>query len=104
MRLDQLLGIDRTRRVAHEIHARLRLGECDHIANIVGAHDVHDQSIESERDSAVRRSAVLERVEEEAELHLRIGLGQADQAEHRLLDLGVVDTNRAAGDLAAVEH
>ena len=44
------------------------------------------------------------RVEQEAESLARFGGGDAEDAEHPLLQLGVVDTDRAAGELDAVEH
>ena len=45
---------------------------------------------------------VLEGSKEEAELHLRLLGAESDEIEDLLLDLGVVDTDRAATDLAAV--
>ena len=63
----------------------------------------HDP-VEPERDPAVRRRAVAQRVEQEAEPRLRLLLIEADQLEHLLLDLAAVDTDRAAADLVAVEH
>ena len=46
----------------------LRLRERDHVADRLGAGHQHDDAVEAERDAAVRRRAVLERVEQEAEL------------------------------------
>ena len=56
------------------------------------------------RDAAVRRRAVAQRVEQEAEARLRLLLGDAEHVEDLLLDLGAVDTDRPAADLHAVEH
>ncbi len=51
----------------------------------------------------MRRRAVLERLEEEAELGLRLLLRKAQGVEERLLDLGVVDPDRSSADLVAVQ-
>ena len=59
-------------------------------------------AVPAERDAAVRRRAVAERVEQEAELLLRLVLGQAHHREHPLLHVAAVDTDRPAADLVAV--
>ena len=63
-----------------------------------------DQAVQAERDAAVRRRAVLERVEEEAEPQLRVLVADAEQRKIALLKRRVVDTDAAAADLDAVEH
>ncbi len=50
------------------------------------------------------RSAVLEGVDQEAELVLRLFLAEAQNLEHPLLDLGVVNTDGASAEFVAVEH
>ena len=67
----------------------------------VPASSAHDP-VPAERDAAVRRRAVLEGVEEEAELLLRLVLVDAHDREDPLLDVLAVDTDRAAPDLVAV--
>ena len=57
-----------------------------------------------EREAAVRRRAVAQRVQQEAEARLGLLGVDAEDVEHLLLDLGLVDTDRAAADLDAVEH
>ena len=54
---------------------RLRLREGDHLADVLLAGEDRDQAVETEREPAVRRRAVLERVEEEAELAVGLLLG-----------------------------
>src|SRR5262249_27813919 len=81
-----------------------RLGEGDHVADAGRAGQQHDHPVPAEGDAAVRRRAVLERVEQEAELGAGLLGGQADHVEHRLLYRGGVDTDRAATDLVAVAH
>src|SRR5699024_12680965 len=61
----------------------------------------HD-AVPAEGDAAVRRGAVLERLQQEAELLLRLLLVDAHQAEDALLDGLVMDADGAAADLIAV--
>ena len=53
---------------------------------------------------AVRRRAVLQRVEEEAEAGLRLLVGDLQQPEDAGLHLGLVDSDASAADLVAVQH
>ncbi len=50
------------------------------------------------------RRSVLERLEQEAELRLRVLVAEAERAEDPRLDVGAVDPDRAARDLVAVER
>jgi hypothetical protein len=52
----------------------------------------------------VRRGAVPQRVEQEAEPRLRLLLAHAEQLEDLALHLGRVDADGAAADLRAVQH
>src|SRR5262245_34151897 len=54
------------------------LGEGDHVADAGRAGQQHHHAVPAERDAAVRRRAVLERVEQEAELGAGLLGGQAD--------------------------
>ena len=65
------------------------------------ASSAHD-AVPAERDAAVRRGAERERVEQEAELLLRLLLVEAHDREDPFLDVAAVDTDRAAADLVAV--
>lgn len=102
MQLFELLRVHHIGRLAHQVHARERLGEGDHIADVLGAHQMHDQAVEPEGDAAVGWGAVAERVEEEAELELGFFRAKPEQLEDLALDLLIVDTDRAAADLGAV--
>ena len=70
----------------------------------VRAAEQHGQAIEAERDAAVRRRAVGERVEQEAELARapRSSL-DAEQREDALPAGRAVDTDAAAAELGAVQ-
>ena len=67
------------------------------------AGEQRDDPVDAERHAAVRRRAVGERLEQEAEALLRLVRADAERLEHLLLHLGVADTDRAAADLPAVE-
>src|SRR5262245_24535345 len=69
-RLLALLGRDRRRGAGQRVVAAARLGEGDHVADRVAAGQQGADAVPSERDAAVRRGAVLERLEQEAELLL----------------------------------
>ena len=52
----------------------------------------------------MRWRAVAERFEQEAEALLRLGVADAEGAEHLRLHLRAVDADRAAAELQPVEH
>src|SRR4051795_29841 len=60
-------------------------------------------AVDPHRAPAVRRRAVLERVEQEAEAPVGLLLAQPDDLEDLALDLGRVDADRAAAELPAVD-
>src|ERR687897_160194 len=70
MKLPQLLGIYRRGRAGHQVDRSGGLGERDDVAGRRLSAQDGDGPIESDRDATVRRGAILERVEEEAEAHL----------------------------------
>eukprot|EP00611_Tribonema_gayanum_P017022 TRINITY_DN29547_c0_g1_i1.p1 TRINITY_DN29547_c0_g1~~TRINITY_DN29547_c0_g1_i1.p1 ORF type:complete len:231 (+),score=68.92 TRINITY_DN29547_c0_g1_i1:70-693(+) len=82
----------------------LRLREGDHIADRVGLGHQRDQTVEPEGQATVRRRTVLQRIEQEAELELRLVRADLERVEHLALHLGAVDPHRAAAELPAVEH
>ena len=67
-------------------------------------HRMATDPVEAERDAAVRRGAVLERVDEEPETQSGFLVGDLQQLEDQSLDGLVVNPDAAAGDLAAVQH
>src|SRR4029078_3444622 len=91
------------RRVAHQIDGLRRLRERNYFANRRLTGQQRADPIEAERQATVRRRAVFERFQEEAEAVLRILIRQTEQAEHLGLRVAVVNTNRAAAELPAVE-
>ena len=66
-------------------------GEGDDLPDVGLAREQRDEPVEAEREAAVRRRAHLERLQQEAELLLRLLLAQAERAEDALLDVLPVD-------------
>src|SRR5262249_26577339 len=88
----------------HEVSALLRLGERDYVAQALRvAHEERD-AVHSERDAAMRRRAVGERFEQEAEFVARFVFADTERAKHLLLHLGVVQPNGSAAELESIEH
>src|SRR6185436_3151601 len=61
-------------------------------------------AIEPERDAAVWRSAILQRLEEEPEAQLRFFNTDVEQRKDPAPQGGIVYTDAAATDLASVQH
>src|SRR5437868_12422787 len=69
------------RRLGHEIDGRGGLAKGDHFANGFFSGQEHDDSIDAKRDTAVRRSTVGQRIEEEAETLAQLFLAQTQRFE-----------------------
>ena len=65
---------------------------------------MRDDAIETERDAAMRRRPVFERLEEKAEPRARILLADVEEREDPALQSRIVNTDAAAADFAAVQH
>src|SRR5262245_41774860 len=57
----ELFRFDRSGRASHQIACPLRFGESNTIANVVQATKQHHPAVNSQRNPAVRRRAVLQR-------------------------------------------
>ena len=66
------------------------------------ARQEHDDPVEPGRQTAVRRRAVVERLEKEAEPPVRLLLRYPDDLHHPLLDVAPVDPDGARGQLEPV--
>src|SRR5690606_6938343 len=102
--LAPLLRRDGRRRLRERVVAATGLREGDDLADRLGAREERDDPVPAEGDAAVRRGAVGERVEQEAELLPRLLLADAHDGEDPLLDVPAVDTDGSAADLVAVAH
>src|SRR5439155_66149 len=81
----ELLWVHRRGGVGHQALGLLRFGEGDHVADGVGPTQQHNQAVQAERDAAVRRGAVLQRVQQKAEFGLRFVLADPKQIEELAL-------------------
>ncbi len=95
---------DRQGRVRHRVGAGLGLRERDHLADVLLAGEDRDQAVDPDGESAVRRRAEFERVEEETELAIGLLLVDAEQREDAPLLVALVDSDRTGPELPAVEH
>src|SRR5450631_204212 len=100
----EILRRDGSGCAGERVATRRRLRERYHLADRLGARKHREHAVPPERDAAVRRRPEGEGLEQEAELRLRFFRRQADHVEYPLLHLAAVDTDRAAADLAAVQH
>src|SRR5437773_886079 len=100
----QLLLGDCGWRVDEQVLAALRFRKRDHVANRFGAAHQRHHPVEAERDAAVRRRAVLECVQQKAELPPLVFGRNAESGKDFLLHLGTVDSHRAAAYFPAVQH
>src|SRR5258706_2299984 len=91
VQLAQLALGDRRRRAGDEVLAALRLRECDHVADRIGADHQRHQPVEAEGDAAMGRRAVLQRLQQEAEFGLLVFGRNLQRAKHLLLDFLAVD-------------
>src|SRR5687767_8122309 len=90
-KLPQLALVDRSRSAGHRVLAGGRLGKCDHIPDRLPAGEQRRHPVEPERDAAVRRRAVLQRLDQEAEFLVGGLAADAERLEHAVLNLGPVD-------------
>ena len=100
----QLLGIDKIRRARHQIGCVAHFREGNHVAQGIRTKQLHHKPVKPESESPVRRRAVLEGINHEAEAGAGGFLGEAQGAEHQCLHVRAVDTNRAGTQLNAVQH
>jgi len=96
IKLFELFGVDLAGGIGHEALSSLGLGECDDVPDVLGSGQQHYEPVEAEGYAAVRRGAVFEGLEEEAESLLCLSGRYVEQVEDLLLDLGIVDTNASA--------
>src|SRR5688572_11168747 len=90
-------------RSTHRIDACLVLREGDHVAQVLLAPEGHEHALDPERDAAVRGRAHRERVQQEPELAPLLLRRELERVEDARLELLLVDPERAAADLDAVD-
>ena len=95
MQLFQLRFIYTSGGFGHQALSLLGLGKGDYVPNIIGTEQQHNQTIQSPGDAAVRRRAILQRLEEKAKAFLGFFRGDAQQGKYLRLDIGLMNTNAA---------
>lgn len=84
--------------------ASFTLGKAITVTNTGCIAHQHDDSVQTERQAAMRGYAVFEGIQKEAEAFMRILVAEAKQLEHLLLDISAVDSDGAAAQLIAVQN
>ena len=99
----QLLLVDNTRGIEHNIATAVVLGERYDIADAVKFSKEAYETVQAVCQTTMRRCAILEGVHEETELLLCLFGGEAEDFEYLLLQLGIVDTDAATTNLNTVD-
>src|SRR5438094_8568767 len=99
----ELFGIRRSRCVGHGFFGLLVLRKRNHLADRLLAGGEHHHAVEPVSEAAVRRSAVSEGVEQEAEATFGVLAGHTQPAEDPLLHFRVMDPYAARAKFGAIE-
>src|SRR5262245_19164342 len=102
--LGVLGGIRLRRRLEHEVRPGLRLGERHDLADVRLVRKQRRPAVDAKCDPAVRRCAVLERVEDRPELLAHPVLGLALEREAQREQLPPMNPDGPAAQLPAVER
>ena len=86
----QLPGVNRPGRLGHQTDRLLGLREGNHVPNRIQAEQEHGHAVQPDRNASVRRSAIFQGIQEEAELDARLVVGDVQKPEDALLHLGIV--------------
>ena len=103
IKLFKLFRVNFARRVGKQALASLRLRKCDDVPDIVRAREHHNEPVNAQRDSTVRRRAVFQRLQEKAELPLRLLFRDIQKPEDLFLYRHIMDTNASAADFRTVD-
>src|SRR6267378_3235922 len=82
VQLAQLLLVHRRRSMREQVLRALGLGKGDDVADRLAARHHGDDTVQAEGDPAVRRRAVLQRIQQEPELLLRFLRADRERTEH----------------------
>src|SRR5690606_29117878 len=100
----QLLGSNRRRRAHHQIFRTLVEREERHLADVRLVGEQHDDTVDAGSCTAVRRGAVLERVDHAREVRVDLFLRIAGDAEGLVHDVRPVVPDRPRAQLDAVAN
>ena len=82
----------------------MHLREGDNVLYVIGLAKQHNQSVQTECKSAVRRRTVVERADKEAEALFYLFVGKAEHVKHFLLNLARVNSDTAAACFLTVDN
>src|SRR5579863_10196596 len=102
MQLFELLLINRRRCVHQQIQRALCLGKCNHLTDIIFVGQQHDETVYAERNTSVRRCAILESFEHMPKLLCNLLVIQFHQREHFVLQVRHIDTHTATANFIAI--
>ena len=91
-------------RVGERAPCGLGFREGHDVADGFGARHQHDEAVKAKGDAAMRRAAVFECVQQEAEFFLGFFCADAEAFEDALLHVVAVDADGAAADFGTVQH
>src|SRR5271154_3583612 len=94
VQFSELSLADVSRRIHHKIRSRLSFRESNYVANTVRRRHEHRQAIEPEGNTAVRRCAKLQRIQQETELLSCLLRRNTQQAENSRLQFLMMNTHR----------
>src|SRR5262245_61066402 len=89
--LAQLLWIDFARRLGHQADRTWCLRECDDVAQRRATTQQHRDAVEAESDTAMRRRAARQGIEQEPKLRACFGFADAEQCKHPRLNVRPVN-------------
>src|SRR5580698_8957021 len=81
--------------VDHQIHGPGGLGEWNHFPQTVGSGQDHHDAVETESNPAMRRRAVLQRLQKESETRAGFIFCHPQRMKDLLLNILPMNTNRA---------
>src|SRR5713101_6153606 len=102
--LIELIFVDGRWRISHEILSGGGFGEGDDLADGFFAGEEHHDAVDAQRDAAVRRCAVGQRIQEKTEAVAQLLFGEAQRFEQTLLNVLAVDSNAAGTELVAIQN
>ena len=103
VKIVQLVQIDFARALVHRARGTRVLRERDEVTDGFFTFHGCDNAVETEGKTTVRRSAVLEGIDEEAELFLHLFFGETEETENLFLNFRVVNTDRTTTDFDTVQ-
>src|SRR5579871_3407799 len=104
MQLPHLLLANRSRGIHHKIDGLGRLREGNHLPQTLRSSKNHHNPIQPQRNATMRRSAVLQSIQEEPKPLLRLGIAHPQRPEDLRLYILPMNTNRPRPQLRPIQH